>query len=924
MNLNLLRAIFFRNFTAFFSSVTGYAFIFFFVLLSVGLSFGLDAIYNTNLANLDVLSSIYPLTMLLLIPAITMGLWAGERRDGTDELLLTMPGSDLDIVLGKYLAAVAIYTTSLLFALVPCYWLLNQLASTGRGLALTPAIDVGLFLATFFGFWLMGLAALGLGMVASFVTRNLTLAWLLGTAMNIPLAALVALTVLMTYVSGLLGHLAPALAELNDSLTAPSRGTLSLLGTVFFVAVVTVALYLCMVLIGARHWGRRDKVVMSLHFALRTLALIVIGASAVVWARRAEVRVDVTAGQLTKLSAETKRLLADLKSDRPVMIEAFISPEVPQEYVQTRKTLDTMIREMTALGHGKVQSRIIPTSEDTDEAVAAETRYGIAPREVVDLGGGTISVKQIFLGVTIQSGLNRVTVPFFDRGIPVEYELIRSIATVLEEKKKKIGVLVTDAPLYGQFDMQSMSAGRNWPVIDELEKQYDVVRVDASGPIDPADYDALLAVQPSTLGPEQMDHFVAAVRTGLPTAIFEDPAPLLAGVTGTSQPRRSPGGMNAMMMGQQSPPKGDIEKLWGLLGVRFTGDSIVWQKWNPFDRIKQFDEQPEFVFIDSGAAKRPFNPDDPITAGMQRLLFPFPGAIAAMNASTLAIKPLVETGEQTGTVRVDDLMEMSPFGQAGGLNPNRQLKFTGASYVLAARIHGEAADDAPPSDGKEKTSKPVPAKINVVLVADLDMLTPAFFALRQQGDNPQLGIHFDFDNVTFILNVLDELAGDNRFIAIRARRPAHRPLARIGEQSKETRDKTAKAIDRSNEQYEQAVAEEQRKLSLQVREIEKKMKAENLDLMEIARRVAIVQQAGEKRLNAKTEQLERERDRAIRKERIKETSKVSDIRVKYKLFAWFLAPIPPLLLGLFVFVRQWMREEPLAQDREKAIHARKK
>ncbi|MBN2217537.1 MAG: Gldg family protein [Pirellulales bacterium] len=924
MNCNLLRAIFARNFASFFSSVTGYVFIFFFVFFSVGITFGLDPIYNTNLANLDVLSSVYPFTMLLLIPAITMGLWAGERRDGTDELLLTMPGSDFDIVLAKYLSAAAIYTVSLLFAVVPCYYLLNQLASPGTGFALRPAIDVGLFASTFLGYWLMGLPAIGLGMVASFLTRNLTLAWLLGTALYVPLAILIALAIVSMHVSGLFGDLTPMLAEINDSLTAPGRGTLSLLGAVFFLAVVVVAFYVCMVLIGSRHWGRRGRLAMGLHYLVRTLALVVIAACVVVWARRAETRADLTAGQLTRLAGETRQLLGDLKSDRPVVIEAFLSPDVPQGYVPTRKNIESTIREMTALAHGNIVSRIIPTAEDTEEAVLAEG-YGIAPREVLDREGGSLSVRQVFLGVRVRSGLNSVTIPFIDRGIPVEYELIRSVCTVLEEKRKRVGILTTDARLYGQFDMQTMSAGRNWPVIDELEKQYKVVQVDASQPIDAADYDVLLAVQPSTLGPEQMDHFVAAVQAGLPTAIFEDPAPLLAGVTGTSQRRRAPGGMG-MMMGQQSPPQGDIKKLWGLLGVDFLGDAVVQQKFNPFPRVTQFDEQPEFVFINKACAEQPFNRDDPTSQGLQQVLFPFPGAITGLNSSKLNVEPLIETGTQTGTVQVNDLMRMTPFGPSGGLNPNRQSKFTGDAYILAARIRGEVETPAPETEGDDDQPPPKPktSKINVVLVGDIDMLSPAFFTIREQGDNPDLGIHFDFDNVTFILNVLDSLAGDNRFIAIRNRRPVHRPLARIDEQTKDARDQLAKAITKSTEKYQDAIREEQEQLNERVREIEKEMRAKNMDLMEIARRIEIVQQAGEKRVNAKIEQLERQRDREIRRARIDEKNAVSKVRVRYKLYAWFLAPVPPLLLGVFVFFRRWTSEKTHAREREKAIRARQR
>ena len=153
-----------------------------------------------------------------------------------------------------------------------------------------------------------------------------------------------------------------------------------------------------------------------------------------------------------------------------------------------------------------------------------------------------------------------------------------------------------------------------------------------------------------------------------------------------------------MMMGQRSPPKGDINRLWDLLGVRFSPDTVIWQKYNPYPKVEQFDEQPEFVFVGSGCAKRPFNPDDPISAGLQQLLLPFPGSITGLNVSPMEIEPLVTTGTQTGTVRFDDLLRMTPFGSPAGLNPHRRLLPTGIAYVMAVRIRGEvevpATDEA--------------------------------------------------------------------------------------------------------------------------------------------------------------------------------------------------------------------------------------
>ena len=412
MKWYVLDAVFKRNFVSYFSNPTGYVFICVFVLLGSLAAFWPPEFFNSNLANLDQLNRYLPYILLVFIPAITMSVWADERRQGTDELILTIPASDIEVVVGKYLSAVGIYTVSLVFSYL-CNLVILQIWGNP---------DPGLFLTNYLGYWFVGLAMLAIGMVASFLTSNLTVSFILGLALNAPL-------VVADQASSVMG---PKLASvirswsLAENFVDFGRGIVSLSAIGYFLGIVTVCLYISMVLIGRRHWtGRRDGARMGTHFVVRTAGLAVAALGVVLTLRAYDVRADLSAEQISSLSLDTKHLLADLETEQAIEVTAYISPAVPEDYAQTRLTLLNMLRQFQRLSGGKLRVDVVETETKTEAASLASQQFGIEPVTVLSRERGAFRDEDIFLGCAFTCGLEKVVVPFFDRGTPVEYELIR-------------------------------------------------------------------------------------------------------------------------------------------------------------------------------------------------------------------------------------------------------------------------------------------------------------------------------------------------------------------------------------------------------------------------------------------------------------------------------------------------------------------
>jgi ABC-2 type transport system permease protein len=862
MNKNIVLAVAKRDLRSWFGNPANYVFITLFVGVACGVMMWSPQFFTNNLANLDTLNDAFPALAAVFIAAATMGMWTSERANGTQELLFTLPASDLELQLGKFVAYVAIYTVSLLFTLV------LPLALTWLG---NP--DWGQLFANYVGYWLLGVTLVSVSTIGSQLTHSGTIAFLLSL---IGCAVFLLVGWLLHWIGFPSWNVHGPIGQFREF----ARGMLPLSGFLLFVGMTIAFFYLGLALLARRHWRHGTEGVHRLvrftSFAVSALALTVVGVHALP-------RFDATIERIHSLGAESKELLAQLDPNRPVYVTAYVSEEVPEQFVQQRNLLLNLVDQFDSIGGNAVEKRVVIPAPYSPEARLAEANHGVRPQTVaMELPGGGYAEKQMFLAFVVQCGTEEVVNPFIEPAVPLEYELTRSIRTVAGASRKKVGILKTDVEFMGGMDFQTFRQKPRWQIADELQQQYQLENVDPASDY-PAGIAALIVPQPSSLPQDQMDRLRDWMLAGNPTLLLEDPAPLDAWGTAADDEK---GGMQARMMGGGGPQKGQFPALLSAIGLQARIGEVVWDlsyRRFPGGRLRE-----EFVFVrDNGFAF-----DSTLTNGLQNIVLLMAGHVESAKRDGLTVKPLLQsrdpavTREPNGVVRKAELFQMDFFGMGPQINPYARRERRNDDLTIAARVTGKPA-------GKDKS-------IDVIYVADLDLIGNQFFQIRRQMADPNLR----FDNVTFVLNCIDSLAGDETLVELRKRRPILRKLDRVEEAQRDFEDKWTAEKEAAEAAAKEALDAAQARLDAAVQKIR-----DDKDLDEQAKEVKIVevQQIEQRKLEN-----ERARIEDQKKQRLEVASHDRDAAKKgihdgYRLITILLSVLPGLALGVFSFVRRSAR-----------------
>jgi ABC-2 type transport system permease protein len=236
--MNAILAIYRRELAAYFNSAIAYMFLTAFLLLAGWFFF--SSFFVAGQADIRGLLELLPLMFIFFVPALTMRLISEEKRSGTLELLVTYPVHDHEVIAGKFLAAF----TLLVVAIAGTFPYTITVATLGN-------LDGGMVITGYLGMLLMGAAYTSIGVLASSLTQNQIVGFILGIVMILVLFLLdKVLFFIPTQLVGIFEFL-----SIDAHYHSMIRGVVDSRDIVYYGSLIALGLYLAAMSLGSRKWN---------------------------------------------------------------------------------------------------------------------------------------------------------------------------------------------------------------------------------------------------------------------------------------------------------------------------------------------------------------------------------------------------------------------------------------------------------------------------------------------------------------------------------------------------------------------------------------------------------------------------------------------------------------------------------------------
>ncbi len=452
-------SLFKKEIKTFLGSLIGYLVVLVFLLVTGLFLWVFPGVYNipdNGYATLEGLFLLAPWLYLFLIPAITMRLFADEKRAGTIELLLTHPISDLQIVLAKFFAGLVLVVFSLLPTLL--YFLSVYLLGNPVG-----SIDVGATWGSFIGLFLLAAIYIAIGVFASSLTDNQIVSFIL--AMGFSFVFYLGFEFIASSGVPYLLNQIMSFLSINNHYLSISRGVIDMRDIIYFIGMAVLFIYFTGVFLRKGNLKIRKTKINLTIFVIALFAIFFISSNFLF-------RADLTADKRYSLSEVSKQIAS--KNNSIIEIELYLEGELEPGLQKLQQEVFEKIAVLNVYSPKPIRLKItdpyrFSNAKKSEEFQSQLIAKGIQPISFNRKTDSGISTRYIFPGATIRTGQKEVAVNFlknnpdfsyevnFNHSIEsVEFELINALQKLGHEKKSTVAFLEGQGE-FNQYEVLDIS-----------------------------------------------------------------------------------------------------------------------------------------------------------------------------------------------------------------------------------------------------------------------------------------------------------------------------------------------------------------------------------------------------------------------------------------------------------------------------------
>ncbi|MGE4490225.1 MAG: Gldg family protein, partial [Kiritimatiellales bacterium] len=504
-------------------------------------------------------------------------------------------------------------------------------------------------------------------------------------------------------------------------------------------------------------------------------------------------RKDVTQDKLYTLSDGTRTLLGDL--DRDVTLKFYFSKSndrLPIPLKNFASRVRDLLAEYESRSGGHLYVEEFDPKPDSDEEEWAQ-RYGLQGQALDMFGAGG----DLYFGIVAVSGNREAAIPMLtpDTEPRLEYMLTRMISEVSRDKAAKIGLMSALEVQGGYSGNPYMGGGQQqgWTVISEIERQADVQNLGMDVESIPDDIDTLLVIHPAGISDQALYAIDQFVLRGGRLLAFVDPMCI------TAQQNANP---QMMQMGMPPPQtESDLDQLIQAWGLKMQSGQLA-------------ADESAATLLNAGGGRAQRNPawlslrgphinhDEVATSSLNDLMLPFAASFQGEPMEGLNMTVLLHTEDdgfsvstaeaQSGSIKIPALKQQ--LALAVRLQGNFKSAFPNGRPVDEAATNETASVE----QGLTESAKPG----TVILVGDVDMLADSFAMQTMNFFGQQIHQPRN-DNLSFAINLTEQLSGSEALIGLRSRGSFDRPIDRVLDLEKQAQMKWQAKEQQLNDKLQQ-------------------------------------------------------------------------------------------------------------------------